>query len=231
MGGETSQLLLAIPEQWGQPAPQFLSHLDRQTKQGTIRLDYLDHAQTTAALIAIDPLWTWEPFALDEKGLPLIFVAAGEANFWIRLTVLGKTLPAIGTAAASKNDVRKELIGDAIRNGAMRFGIALGLWSKAESLAMAEGQNPETLLTEGSQSDETEPQGPPIAEEERRATEGLRESLRERIHSMPPEARDSLRTVMQSEEISLHKDQDLARVMLLVQQTEAAYEAELEEAT
>jgi hypothetical protein len=37
-----------------------------------------------------------------------------------------------GSVSASKEDLDKELIGDALRNAAMRVGIALALWSNAE---------------------------------------------------------------------------------------------------
>jgi hypothetical protein len=40
--------------------------------------------------------------------------------------------PAYGSCEPGKRDAVKELIGDAIRNGAMRFGVAGGLWSKGE---------------------------------------------------------------------------------------------------
>jgi len=46
---------------------------------------------------------------------------------WIRLTVLGVTRPGVGEG---KNP--KERIGNAIRNAAMRFGVALDLWAKEE---------------------------------------------------------------------------------------------------
>jgi len=39
---------------------------------------------------------------------------------------------AIGTAKANAFDLDKQLYGDALRNGAMRFGISLSLWSKQE---------------------------------------------------------------------------------------------------
>ena len=37
-----------------------------------------------------------------------------------------------GTVEVRKNEKEKELIGDAIRNAAMRFGVALGLWVKED---------------------------------------------------------------------------------------------------
>jgi hypothetical protein len=92
--------------------------------QNMIHLDFVGHANVTDRLNSVDPNWTWEPMATTENGLPL---ADKEGNLWIKLTVLGVTRPGVGDG---KN--MKERIGDAIRNGAMRFGVALNLWSKEE---------------------------------------------------------------------------------------------------
>lgn len=104
----------------------------------TMHLDYVGHAATTDRLLAVDPGWTWEPFALDAQGLPA--VAGG--NLWIRLTVCGVTRIGVGDGKSAK-----ECIGDAIRNAAMRFGVALDLWSK-EDLA---GSHPDTPSPGGDQ--------------------------------------------------------------------------------
>lgn len=90
--------------------------------KGNTQLDYVGHAATTDRLLAVDP--TWEPLALDERGLPAIDQAG---NLWIRLTVCGLTRIGVGDGPSMK--VR---IGDAIRNAAMRYGVALDLWSKEE---------------------------------------------------------------------------------------------------
>lgn len=90
----------------------------------TIHLDYVGHAATTDRLLEVDPLWSWEPMALDQTGLPL---RDREGNLWIRLTICGATRLGVGDGKSLK-----ECIGDAIRNAAMRFGVALDLWSKDE---------------------------------------------------------------------------------------------------
>lgn len=102
--------------------------------RGNVQLDYLGHAAVTDILLAADPLWSWEPFAVDEDGLPKIMYDAGgkPRAMWIRLTVLGHTRIGIGTCSSTANDSYKELIGDALRNAAMRFGVALSLWAKEE---------------------------------------------------------------------------------------------------
>ncbi len=99
--------------------------------QPAIHLDYVGHAAVTDRLLRVDPYWSWEPMATDEQGLPVIGRNdAGQAIMWIRLTICGVTRIGVGTAPAGKSDVEKELIGDAIRNAAMRFGVALDLWRR-----------------------------------------------------------------------------------------------------
>ena len=87
-------------------------------------LDYVGHAAVTDRLLSVDPEWSWEPMGLTPEGLPAL---DREGNLWIRLTVNGHTRPGVGDGSSMK-----ERIGDAIRNGAMRFGVALDLWSKEE---------------------------------------------------------------------------------------------------
>jgi hypothetical protein len=91
-------------------------------------LAYIGHADATYRLLQADPLWSWEPLALDERGLPKL---DGHNGLWIRLTVGGMTRIGYGDAGdrTGPNAV-KETIGDAIRNAAMRFGMALDLWRR-----------------------------------------------------------------------------------------------------
>jgi hypothetical protein len=92
-----------------------------------MHLDYVGHAALTDRLLDADPLWTWEPVADPASlGLP---VASG--GMWIRLTVCGVTRLGYGSAdGKTGGDGVKEVIGDALRNAAMRFGAALDLWHK-----------------------------------------------------------------------------------------------------
>jgi hypothetical protein len=99
-----------------------------------IHLDYVGHAETTSILLDADPGWFWEPMALGEDGLPKFDDTKG---LWIRLTVCGVTRIGYGTAEnafgnKARGDLVKEVIGDAIRNAAMRFGVALDLWAKSD---------------------------------------------------------------------------------------------------
>ena len=99
--------------------------LPKKNKDGSqILLDYVGHADCTARILDADPLWTWEPLALDPNGLPLL---DSSGNLWIRLTVCGVTRLGVGDG----NGI-KEKIGDAIRNAAMRYGVALDLWAKGD---------------------------------------------------------------------------------------------------
>lgn len=97
------------------------SAIGKLPKGGT-QLEYVGHAATTDRLLAVDPSWTWEPVAFGPDGLPAFDPRKG---LWIRLTVCGVTRYGYGDG----NSV-KECIGDAIRNAAMRFGVALDLWAK-----------------------------------------------------------------------------------------------------
>jgi hypothetical protein len=99
------------------------SAIGKLPKGGT-QLDYVGHAAVTDRLLAVDPEWSWEPFAVNDRGLPAL---DGSNNLWIRLTVCGVTRIGVGDGKSAK-----EVIGDAIRNAAMRFGVALDLWGKEE---------------------------------------------------------------------------------------------------
>jgi hypothetical protein len=97
-----------------------------------VHLDYVGHAALTDRLLDADPNWAWEPAALSD-GLPAFDNSGG---LWIRLTVCGVTRLGYGHAAAKPNQDpgarEKEVIGDALRNAAMRFGAALDLWHKGD---------------------------------------------------------------------------------------------------
>lgn len=97
-----------------------------------VHLDYAGHAAVTSRLLEVDPEWGWEPKAgWDENGEPrFVRVNNKPVRLWIELTVLGVTRPGVGTVDAGVFDAEKQLIGDALRNAAMRFGVALDLWIK-----------------------------------------------------------------------------------------------------
>jgi hypothetical protein len=99
-----------------------------------IHLDYVGHADVTRRLLEVDPAWQWEPVAEDESGLPLLDTddKGAPVGLWIKLTVLGVTRLGYGSCPSSQGDAVKVLIGDALRNAAMRFGVALDLWAKGD---------------------------------------------------------------------------------------------------
>lgn len=91
-------------------------------------LDYVGHAALTDRLLDTDPHWTWEPMGTTPEGLPAI-----NGGLWIKLTVCGVSRYGFGAAdGKSGGDAIKEMIGDALRNAAMRFGAALDLWHKGD---------------------------------------------------------------------------------------------------
>jgi hypothetical protein len=95
-----------------------------------VHLDYVGHAALTDRLLDTDIEWTWEPLALDQNGLPALDQNRG---LWIKLTVAGVTRLGYGSADGKQGgDAIKEIIGDALRNAAMRFGAALDLWHKGD---------------------------------------------------------------------------------------------------
>ena len=98
---------------------------DQWVSEAHIHLEYVGHAGVTDRLLQVDPAWSWEPMAVDDHGAPLMIRSDGALGMWINLTISGVTRPGFGDGPTPK-----EVISDAIRNAAMRFGVALDLWSK-----------------------------------------------------------------------------------------------------
>ena len=137
---ELHPLLIALIDHY-KPDPQTVSQIE---KNG-VRLDYVGHAEITKILIEIDPEWSWQPVAW-ENGRPATHTQLGKitkrdgtvlefptVSMWGHLTLLGVTRVAVGSVEAHKADLDKELVSDFLRNAAMRFGIALALWTKGTS--------------------------------------------------------------------------------------------------
>lgn len=108
----------------------------RTVSEQHVHVPYLGHAVITERLNEAAPEWWWEPLALDAQGLPALASAGG---LWIKLCIpLDQrtqhervvTRLGYGTADRSGHQI-KELIGDALRNAAMRFGCGLDLWKGA----------------------------------------------------------------------------------------------------
>lgn len=127
-----------------------------------MHLDYVGHAALTDRLLDTDPNWSWEPVGFTPEGLPALDRNGG---LWIKLTVCGVTRYGYGDAGfKTGGDATKEMIGDALRNAAMRFGAALDLWHKGD--LHAEDDEAERPRTNGHAARQAEardapfPQGP-----------------------------------------------------------------------
>lgn len=146
------EALRAVVEKYKSPDPSTLAKLPKPTKRENapgrcdvckgwhglpaVHIDYMGHADVTLALLDVDPEWTWEPAAMNESG-PVITKESNRLVMWGYLSVLGLRRLCVGTCGATQPDAEKELIGDLLRNGAMRFGIGTNLWSKSEASELA----------------------------------------------------------------------------------------------
>jgi hypothetical protein len=122
-----TQLLRAVLDEYATPDPKIVGTIPRNG----VSLSYVSHADVNRILIEVDALWSWQPIEWV-NGRPAINVENGTATMWGTLTLLGKSMIGVGSVRADKQDYEKELVGDFLRNAAMRFGIALSLWSKQD---------------------------------------------------------------------------------------------------
>jgi hypothetical protein len=131
------QPLRDLLDEWWAPPDNLIATIPK----GGVNLKYLGHADTTRALTESDPRWTWEPMGRKPDGTPVIEYddKGNPVGLWGALTVHGVTRYEYGSVEPGKRDAVKELVGDFLRRGAMRFGIAGALWSKADA---GEGQAP-----------------------------------------------------------------------------------------
>lgn len=96
-----------------------------------VHLDYVGHAALTDRLLDCDLEWSYVWIKQNETTGAPEFDKFGGA--WIALTVCGVTRLGYGAAEGKTGpDAMKEIIGDALRNAAMRFGAALDLWHKGD---------------------------------------------------------------------------------------------------
>lgn len=130
--------------------------------KGGAQLDFVGHADVTDRLLSVDPEWTWEPLGLTPEGLPAL---DRFGNLWIKLTVCGTTRIGVGDGQSAK-----ELISDALRNAAMRFGVALELWAKGDRQFGLEGHDaPARHQIVGGENDRTRRPPAPDPLEQKRA--------------------------------------------------------------
>lgn len=150
-----------------------------------VHLDYVGHAALTDRLLDVDPEWTWEPMGRTPEGLPVI-----NGGLWIKLTVCGVSRYGFGAAdGKSGGDAIKEMIGDALRNAAMRFGAALDLWHKGDLHADDEAVNPPATR---------EPQAKAESDQPRMITEAEDEIIR----TLAKEADVSIQTICERANVS-----------------------------
>lgn len=125
--------------EWWDPPADLIATLPK----GGVQLKYLGHSDTCRALTECDPGWTWEPMGYTEDGQPVLVTndAGQPIGLWGWLTVCGVRRPAYGSVMPGKGEAIKELIGDLCRNGALRFGVAGALWSKADRSEGSEKQS------------------------------------------------------------------------------------------
>lgn len=114
----------------------------------SIHLDFVGHAALTDRLLEVDPEWDWRPLATDEYGMPKFDQFGG---LWITLTVGGVSRLGYGDAQGKPagSTAVKEVIGDALRNAGMRFGMALDLWHKGDLHDFKEEQGDESQVASG----------------------------------------------------------------------------------
>ena len=147
--------LASIFDKYGSPDAKYIERLPK----GGTTLDFVGHARITQWLLEVDPLWTIEPVAFDEAGLPARSKHGNmvQAGFW--MTVCGHRRYCVGSVEERKQDIGKELISDGIRNGAMRHGFALDLWSK-----LPLGEEPEVAPTQKKKTSKKAPEPAPVAD-------------------------------------------------------------------
>lgn len=137
-------------------APFPAEQIEKRKGAGGMMLDYVSHAHVRDRLNQVDPTWTWQPimpglgearfdftrFTGDyevtvyegrEKHVETRHADNFPVGLWIALTVCGVTKVGYGDVAPGAFNPEKQLIGDAIRNAAMNFGVAIALWMKDES--------------------------------------------------------------------------------------------------
>lgn len=137
MNDSTIDNLAGIVRDYFHPDPEVIS----QREVNGRRLNYVGHGHITRILLDIDPLWSWEPLEIRD-GRPVTHLHNGQIHrrdrdsidvptmsLWGRLTIHGVSRIAVGSVDAHKPDLDKELVSNLIVNGAMRFGIALSLWT------------------------------------------------------------------------------------------------------
>lgn len=119
---------------WEQLRAAFDPKVVGKIPKGGMQLDYVGHAAVTDRLNSVvgPENWNLEPLSYNPDGTPMITFNSTNAVMWARLTIMTASKLCVGTVKKTAYELEKEIIGDALRNGAMRYGVALDLWSKDE---------------------------------------------------------------------------------------------------
>lgn len=172
---ERADKLAQLHRDWRDPKKNHPERVEVLTKTweargdrpgGSLKLDYVGHANLRDILCSVDPLWSWEPLGRELTGAPVVDKDSKgwSRGLWISLTIHGVTKPGYGTCAPGKADAVKELIGDALRNAAQSFGIAIALWVKSDLADIGDWERLAQLeAEEAAQGDEAPPVAPPEA--------------------------------------------------------------------
>jgi hypothetical protein len=128
-------------------------------------LAYIGHADVNERLDLVDPEWSWRHIAVSlppealahplDSSMALQHVIENslprydnEGGLWIEMTVhndKGDPIQRFGYGDAPGkrgSSAIKEIIGDAIRNAAMRYGVARYLWSRSDIALAKAGREP-----------------------------------------------------------------------------------------
>jgi hypothetical protein len=115
-------------------------------------------------------------------------------TLWGKLTIFGVSRIAVGSVDADKPELDKELVSSLIVNGAMRFGIALALWTGEDPTVVTQlPSRPSQTAPERPQADNTPQTGhsaTPATEPQERALYAISKKL----DKLPP-AKGSLTKV------------------------------------
>jgi len=136
-------------------------------------LAYVGHADVTERLDLVDPEWSWTPRSTqipddmldsltrhgDMATMERLISAYppkydNDGGMWIEMTIHnddGEAIRRIGYGDAPGkrgSSAIKEIIGDAIRNAAMRYGVARYLWSRSEIALATAGRPAEKRTTQ-----------------------------------------------------------------------------------
>lgn len=118
--------------------PELMGKLPRTASRPAF--DYVGHAAVTDRLNRYAPDWTYTVDEMFNVKSTSVDKKTGEVKdtltCWIRGTM---TIGGISRPEYGDGDDPKKAVSDFIKRGAMRFGVALDLWSKEELLTTSEG--------------------------------------------------------------------------------------------